>query len=94
MSFESFKNLDLLPELLEKLVFLEDKIKLLERNLIKTPDLTKRKNVREYLEISESTLNNMFKDGRLKIGVHYHRTMEKGKIRVIFNSEAIKKLAS
>lgn len=94
MSYESFKNLDLLPELLEKLLFLEDKIKLLESNLIKTPDLTKRKNVREYLDISESTLNNMFKDGRLKIGVHYHKTIEKGKIRVIFISEAIKKLAS
>lgn len=94
MSYESFKNLDLLPELLEKLVFLEDKIKLLEKNLIKSPDLTKRKNVREYLDISESTLNNMFKDGRLKIGVHYHKTIEKGKIRVIFISEAIKKLAS
>lgn len=94
MSYESFKNLELLPELLEKIVFLEDKIKLLEKNLIKSPDLTKRKNVREYLDISESTLNNMFKDGRLKIGVHYHKTIEKGKIRVIFISEAIKKLAS
>lgn len=93
MSYEAFKNLELLPELLEKIVFLEDKIKLLEINLIKSPDLTKRKNVREYLDISESTLNNMFKDGRLRIGVHYHKTIEKGKIRITFISEAIKKLA-
>lgn len=94
MNYQAFANLDLIPELLEKLVFLEDKIKLLEINLIKNPDLTKRKNVIEFLGISESTLNNYMKDGRLKRGVHYTKSIENGKVRITFISEAIKKMVS
>lgn len=48
MSYESFRNLELIPELLEKMEFLENKVKLLESNLIKTPDLTKRKNKNNF----------------------------------------------
>ena len=36
-------------------------------------DLTTRKNVKKYLEISESTLINMMKDGRLKQGKHFKK---------------------
>lgn len=92
MNYEAFKNLELIPELLEKITFLEQKIKLLENNLIKTPDLTKRKNVREYLNISESTLNNMFKDGRLRQGYHYHKTIKSNRIKITFVESAIKEL--
>ena len=92
MNYEAFKNLELIPELLEKITFLESKIKLLESNLIKTPDLTKRKNVLEYLCISESTLNNMMKDGRLKPGKHYTKTIKSNRTKIVFVESAIKEL--
>lgn len=94
MSYDAFKNLELIPQLLDKVSLLEDKIKLLEINLIKNPDLTKRKNVIEYLGISESSLNNYMKDGRLKRGVHYTKSIENGKVKITYISEAIKKLVS
>lgn len=92
MDYKVFGNLELIPQLLEKLSFLEEKIKMLESELINKPDLTKRKNVREYLNISESTLNNMFKDGRLKQGYHYHKTFKNNRTNIVFVESAIKEL--
>lgn len=94
MSYELFKNLELIPQLLDKVSLLEDKIKLLENNLIRNPDLTKRKEVLQFLGISPSTLNNYMKDGRLKRGVHYTKSIENGKVKITYISEAIKKLVS
>ena len=71
MNYKAFENLELIPKLLEKILILEEKIIRLEDNLIKPLNLTKRNDVKKYLEISDSTLNNMFKDGRLQIGKHY-----------------------
>ena len=85
-----FKNLELIPELLEKLSLLEERVKYLQDGLIKPLDLTTRRNVRQYLQISESTLNNMFKDGRLKQGIHYQKVIKKNRVRIIFNHNAIK----
>ena len=69
-NLNSFDNLNLIPQLLEKLTMLEDKLLYLEKNLIVPLDLTTRKNVKQFLNISDSTLNNMIKDGRLKKNIH------------------------
>jgi len=92
MNYKAFENLELLPQLLEKIVILENKINKLENELIKPLDLTKRANVRKYLNISESTLNNMFKDGRLLIGKHYTKEIKGNKPKIIFIENAIKGL--
>jgi hypothetical protein len=89
VNYKAFENLELIPQLLEKILILETKIKNLEINLIKPLDLTKRVNVREYLNISESTLNNMFKDGRLQIGKHYTKEFKGNKSKITYIESAI-----
>ena len=42
-----------------------------------SPNLTTRKGVKEYLNISEGTLNNMMLDGRLKDGIHFTKSINK-----------------
>lgn len=90
MNYKAFENLELIPQLLEKLQILENKVNLLESNLIKPMDLTTRKNVKKYLDISESTLNNMFKDGRLKEGKHFIKHFNNNRSKIVFVESAIK----
>lgn len=92
MNYKAFENLELIPTLLEKILFLEKKINLLESNLIKPVDLTTRKNVKKYLEISESTLINMMKDGRLKQDKHFVKEFKNNRSKIIFIESAIIKL--
>lgn len=92
MNYNAFENLELIPQLLEKVLILEEKIKLLEINLIMPLDLTTRKNVKKYLEISESTLINMMKDGRLKQGKHFIKEFKNNRFKIIFVESAIIKL--
>ena len=90
MNYKAFENLELIPQLLEKISILEIKLQHLEENLITPLDLTTRKNVKEYLNISESTLNNMFKDGRLKQGKHFIKSLKGNKAKITFIESAIK----
>ncbi len=90
MNYKAFENLELIPQLLEKISILEIKLQHLEENLITPLDLTTRKNVKDYLNISESTLNNMFKDGRLKQGKHFIKSLKGNKAKIIFIESAIK----
>ena len=90
MNYKAFENLELIPQLLEKISILEIKLQHLEENLITPLDLTTRKNVKEYLNISESTLNNMFKDGRFKQGKHFIKSLKRNKAKIIFIESAIK----
>lgn len=92
MNYKAFENLELIPQLLEKISILEIKLQHLEQNLIVPLNLTNRKNVKTFLNISESTLNNMMKDGRLKRGVHYTKTIKSNRTKIIFIESAIKEL--
>ncbi|MBU0923908.1 hypothetical protein KKG81_03405 [bacterium] len=92
MNYKAFENLELIPQLLEKISILEIKLQHLEENLIIPLDLTNRKNVKTFLNISESTLNNMMKDGRLKRGVHYTKTIKSNRTKIVFIESAIKEL--
>lgn len=92
MNYKAFENLELIPQLLEKISILEIKLQHLEENLIIPLDLTNRKNVKTFLNISESTLNNMFKDGRLKQGKHYTKTIKSNRTKIVFIESAIKEL--
>jgi hypothetical protein len=92
MNYKAFENLELIPQLLEKISILEIKLQHLEENLIIPLDLTNRKNVKTFLNISESTLNNMMKDGRLKRGIHYTKTIKSNRTKIVFIESAIKEL--
>ena len=52
-------------------------------------DLTTRKNVKKYLEISESTLINMMKDGRFKQNIHYTKQINGNKVMITFVEDGI-----
>jgi hypothetical protein len=92
MNYKAFENLELIPQLLEKISILEIKLHHLEENLIIPLDLTNRKNVKNFLNISESTLNNMMKDGRLKQGKHFVKSLKGNKAKIVFIESAIKEL--
>ena len=51
-----------------------------------------RKNVKTYLDISESTLINMMKDGRLKQGKHFIKEFKNNRFKIVFIESAIKEL--
>jgi hypothetical protein len=92
MNYKAFENLELIPQLLEKISILEIKLQHLEQNLIVPLNLTNRKNVKTFLNISESTLNNMMKDGRLKQGKHFVKSLKGNKAKIVFIESAIKEL--
>lgn len=86
---ENLENLKLLPTLLKKLQLLEDKLNKIENSFSNNLDLTKRKNVRIFLNISESTLINIMKDGRFKPGVHYIKTIKGKRTKIEFIESAV-----
>ncbi len=73
----------------EKFDLILKKIEQIEKQLQGKQDLTKRANVKEYLCISEGTLNNYMKDGRFKPGVHYNKEFKGLKSKIVFIESAI-----
>lgn len=73
----------------EKFDLILKKIEQIEKQLQGKQDLTKRSNVKEYLNISEGTLNNYMKDGRFKQGVHYTKEFKGLKSKIVFIESAI-----
>ena len=78
MNLQSFENLELIPTLLTKIEDLE------KRLLMFTPELTTKKNVIAFLNISNTTYYEYFKDGRFKEGYHFYR--KNGKIHFVENA--------
>ena len=79
----------MLSEVYEIILDLKDDVELLKKELIQSLDLTKRNDVRKYLNISESTLMNMMNDGRLKRGKHYTKDIKGSKPKITFIESAI-----
>jgi len=88
----NLENLDLIPELLKKLDSLESQIKEIKSEIKKDLDLTKRSGVRKYLNISDSTISVMIKDGRLKQNIHFIKDINGKKTKITFIESAIKEL--
>ena len=82
----NLENLDLLPHILEKLNNLENEIKNLKLSNL---DLTARAGVKEFLNISDSTLNVMMNDGRFIPGVHFTKEFKGKKPKITFVKSAI-----
>lgn len=58
-------------------------------NNVRKIDLTRSKNVIEFLEISKPTLYNMINDGRLKKDIHYKKVIKNKTSRIVFIESAI-----
>lgn len=78
-----FKNLDLIPQLLEEIKNLKS---LLEPPIL---DLTKRKDVKKFLNISDSTISRYINLGVFKKGVHYEKEIKGKRIKILFVESAI-----
>lgn len=89
MKYEAFENLEQIPKLLRYLEEIKIKVKKLENDLIPKLDLTKRAGIKKYLNISDSTLYQMIKDGRFKEGVHYKKTLNGKRVNIVFVESTI-----
>ena len=78
-----------LSDIYEVVLELKKDVDILKNELIQSLDLSKRNDVRKYLNISESTLMNMMNDGRLKIGKHYTKDIKGSKPKITFIESAI-----
>ncbi len=87
-----FELLEKIPQVLEELQSLKQILSHMEDKLIPKLDLTKRADVKKYLDVSEGTLINMMKDGRLKEGIHYQRKIKGNRINITFIESAIKEV--
>lgn len=88
MSFETFENLELLPEILKTLQNINKRLDNLETEYYKNLDLTKKTSVAEYLNCTTKTIDNMINDGRLIEGVHFNKKIGK----ILFIESAIKSI--
>lgn len=91
MKYEAFENLEQIPKLLVYLEEIKNKVERLEKNLIPKLDLTKRSGVKKYLNISDSTLYQMINDGRFKQNIHYKKSLNGKRVKILFVESAIVK---
>ena len=71
MNLEDFENLGLIPELLEKMKIIEDRLRKL------TPPVTTKQEVAKFLNVTPRTINNYITRGFLREGYHFHRKSAK-----------------
>lgn len=71
MDVEAFKNLELIPELLESVKDLKTLVNILK------PDLSTKRGVAMFLGVTERTINNYISDGRFVEGYHFNRKNDK-----------------
>ena len=71
MNVESFKNLELIPELLKTVKDLKMLVNILK------PELNTKRGVAMFLGVTERSINNYITDGRLIEGYHFNRKNDK-----------------
>ncbi|MFW3412164.1 hypothetical protein ACN9J3_05450 [Aliarcobacter butzleri] len=89
MSAVDFDVLNLIPKMFEKMKEMQTELTELRQQLKPKYDLTKRADVKIYLNISDCTLDRYIRMGVLKKGYHYHRELKNKTSRIIFVSSAI-----
>lgn len=83
------ETLALIPSLLDEVRELKKEVQILNQELRKKTDLTKVKNVAEYLDKTPPTIYNYINDGRFKLNVHYRKEIKQGKPKIVFIESAI-----
>lgn len=80
MDLKAFENLELIPQLLEKIISMEQRLKKF------APPLTSKKEVASFLNVTPRTINNYISNGYLKENYHFKRINDK---MLVFIEEAI-----
>lgn len=86
-----FKVLELIPKILESLEDLKKDNEELRHHFNPTYDLTTRAGVRNYLEITDSTISLYIKNGTFREGYHFFKEIKQNQSRIKFVSGAIEK---
>lgn len=90
MSAVDFEVLKLIPKMMEEVQQLKSEIKELKQHIKPEYDLTKRDDVKKFLNnITDTTLCNMMKDGRLKENIHYKKEIKGKRIMITFVEDGI-----
>ena len=83
-------GLSLIPKLLEKIELLEQEIKVIKNSVVPELDLTKRADIKKYLDVTDSTISRYIDNGTFKRGIHYTKTINGKKVKISFIESAIK----
>ncbi|MCT7528766.1 hypothetical protein N5T79_06370 [Aliarcobacter cryaerophilus] len=90
MSAVDFDVLKLIPKMLEEMQDLKKEVTELRQHIKPKYDLTKRDDVKKFLNnITDTTLCNMMKDGRLKENIHYKKEIKGKRIMITFVEDGI-----
>ena len=90
MSAVDFEVLKLIPKMLEEMQDLKKEVAVLRQHIKPKYDLTKRDDVKKFLNnITDTTLCNMMKDGRLKENIHYKKEIKGKRIMITFVEDGI-----
>lgn len=85
-----FKGIELIPLMYEEIKALRLQVEHLEKELVPELDLTTRKGVRKYLNVSDRTITAFTsKVGEMTEGVHFIREYNGKKSKLRFISNAI-----
>lgn len=84
-----FSSLELIPQLLKEIKYLNEQVEIIKQNVVPKYDLTKRAGVKSFLDISDGTLNNLIKDGRFKQNIHYTKQIKGKRIMISFIEDGI-----
>jgi len=85
----NFSNLDLIPQLLEKIDNLENEVYIIKQELKPKYDLTKRAGVRAYLGICDMTISAYINNGTFKENIHFKKEIKGKRIKIIFVEDGI-----
>lgn len=86
MTFED--KINLLPEIFELLQDMNKRLTELENKQLNDIDLSKKKEVANFLSVTTKTIDNWVSNGRLKEGVHFNKQIGK----IVFIESAIKEI--
>lgn len=85
-----FSVLELLPKMAKQMEEMQKEIIELKQHIKPKYDLTKRDDVKKFLNnITDTTLCNMMKDGRLKENIHYKKEIKGKRIMITFVEDGI-----
>ena len=77
MSLVNLEAINMIPQMMEKIDFLNMEIMKIKNHLEPQYDLTKRAGVIKYLDVSNSTIERYIRKGIFKRGYHYNKYIRK-----------------
>ncbi len=89
MSLVNLEAINMIPQMMEKIDFLNMEIMKIKNHLEPKYDLTKRSGVMKFLKISDSTVSRYIESGIFIEGYHFYKEIKGKKSIITFVSGAI-----